>query len=75
MDGIGITNPLAKAGSKRKVAASYVSCLNFSPGSRTSPHCILPTSICYEKDWSRYPEVDVVCGPVDEPANGTSLGA
>jgi hypothetical protein len=75
MDGLGLTNPLAQASTKRKVAASYVSCLNFSAGNRTSPYCIIPTSICYEKDWSRYEEVDIVCGPVDEAIHGTSLGA
>ena len=75
MDGIGFTGPLAIAATRNKAAASYVAVLNFSSGNRTSPHCIVPVGLCHEKDWSRYPEVDIVCGPIDEPADGTSLGA
>ena len=75
MDGIGLTGPLAIAAARNKAAASYVSLLNFSPVNRTSEHCIIPVGLCHEKDWSRYPEVDIVCGPFDEPENGTSLGA
>ena len=75
MDGIGLTSPLGMAASTRKVAVSYVCVLNFSSSHRTSEHCIIPVSVCYEKDWSRYDEVDLVCGSPNEPANGTSLGA
>ena len=75
MDGITLTNPLGQSAGRHKVAVSYVVLLNFSPGCRTSPHCIIPVSMCFEKDWSRWPEVDIVCGPVNEPSDGTSFGA
>ena len=75
MDGIGLTNPLAQNAGDNKVACSYVVVLNFSSGCRTSPHCIIPVSVCFEKDWSRYEEVDIVSGPVDESYHGSSFGA
>lgn len=75
MDGIGLTNPLALPANSRKVAVSYVVVLNYSPTHRTSSYCIIPVSLCYEKDWSRYNEADVVGGRADEPADGTSFGA
>jgi hypothetical protein len=75
MDGIGLTNPLGMASSSRKVAISYVVVVNFSAEHRTSEHSIIPVSLCYEKDWSRYDEADIVCGPRDEPEDGTSFGA
>jgi hypothetical protein len=75
MDGIGLTSPLGMASSSRKVAISYVVVVNFSAEHRTSEHSIIPVSLCYEKDWSRYDEADIVCGPCDEPEDGTSFGA
>ena len=75
MDGLGIVNPLGAAAKRHKIACSYVAVINFSPSNRTSPHFIIPVSICFEKDWTLYPEVDIVCGPVDEPYHGTSFGA
>lgn len=75
MDGIGLTHPLGAAKALHKVAASYVAVLNFAPAHRTSPHCIIPISICYEKDFTRYDPAEIVCGPVGEPYDGSSLGS
>ena len=76
MDGVTLTNPLGAANGRHKVAACYVVVLNFNPLHRTSPHCIIPVCICYEKDFTTYPPVDIVCGPIGESAtDGTSFGA
>jgi len=53
MDGLTLTNPLGAAKKRHKIAVSYVAVLNFSPSHRTSPHSIIPVSLCMEKDYSR----------------------
>ncbi|KAL3910419.1 MAG: hypothetical protein SGPRY_009064 [Prymnesium sp.] len=75
MDGLVLTNPLGAAAGRHKVAISYVVLLNLSTKHRTSPHCILPAHMCYEKEFSRYLPVDIVCGPERESIDGTSFGA
>lgn len=75
MDGLTLTNPLGAAHNRHKLAVSYVAVLNFSPSHRTSPHSIIPVSICMEKEYSRYDPSLIVCGPEDEPEDGTSFGA
>lgn len=75
MDGLTLTNPLGAANVRHKLAVSYVAVLNFSPSHRTSPHSIIPVSICMEKEYSRYDPSLIVCGPEDEPVHGTSFGA
>lgn len=75
MDGLTLTNPLGAAHGRHKVAASYVVVLNLRPVQRTSPHCIIPVSICFEKDFSRYPVKHVVCGPEGDGLEGATFGA